>query len=128
MLTALPDLTLGEGVAWWGSGETAASGSEGALVRVAGQAAGSEGTLLEAGRYAGCVKGDLWKPPVNGKSRMPYGPSASASVELICEAERKEEGSTSLKGGGVEQWRLSKMALDTHLLNVQLSMVSHLCK
>ena len=83
---------------------------------------------MEAGRYAGCVKGDLWNPPVNGESRIPYGPSASASVELICSAERKEEGSTLLKGGGVEQWRLLKMALDTHLLNVQLSMVSHLCK
>ena len=28
----------------------------------------------------------------------------------------------------VEQWRLSKMALDTHLLSVQLNMASHLCK
>ena len=55
------------------------------------------------GRNEGCVRGDLWKPPVNGNSRMPYAPLASASVELTCLAERKEVGSTLLKGGGVEQ-------------------------
>ena len=55
------------------------------------------------GRNEGCVRGDLWKPPVNGNSRMPYAPLASASVELTCLAERKEVGSTQLKGGGVEQ-------------------------
>ena len=59
---------------------------------------------------------------------MPYGPSASAKVEPMCAADRKEEGSTLLKGGGVEQCKLSKIALDTHLLRVQLSMVSHLCR
>ena len=45
MLTASPDLTLGEGVAWWGSGGSGetASGSKGALVGAAGHAAGIEG-------------------------------------------------------------------------------------